>query len=183
MDTKQIIVSKRITQINDPILDLIKNTYEDSFPIEERRDFPLFCELVRNQPAFNVDAFFRDGAYVGFITSWQLEGFVYLEHFAIEKAARNGGIGAIVMNQFLSSLNSVPAVLEVELPNEEMSKRRIGFYQRIGFVLDDHDYLQPPYHSDEDFLPLRLMTFGDIDLNTSFEAVKTSIYSKVYGVK
>ena len=33
----------------------------------------------------------------------------------------------------------------VEIPEEEMAKRRINFYQRQGFSLWEKPYQQPPY--------------------------------------
>ena len=54
---------------------------------------------------------------------------------------RNGGIGAEAMKQFLAFCGT-PVVLEVEMPADEMSKRRIGFYERLGFKLDNHVYHQ-----------------------------------------
>ena len=69
------------------------------------------------------------------------------------------------------------------MPTEEMSKRRIGFYERLGFVLDHHVYFQPPYRRGEALLEMRLMTHGELDLERSFERVKTIIHQNVYGVK
>ena len=71
--------------------------------------------------------------YVGFITGWLFDGYTYVEHFAIDPAASNGGIGAEAMKQFLVFCGT-PVVLEVEMPTDEMSKRRIGFYERLGFI-------------------------------------------------
>ena len=48
------------------------------------------------------------------------------------------------MKQFLVFCGT-PVVLEVEMPTDEMSKRRIGFYERLGFELDNQVYHQPPY--------------------------------------
>lgn len=65
------------------------------------------------------------------------------------------------MTSFIA-LHEDPVVLEVEMPTEEMSKRRIGFYERLGFVLDHHVYFQPPYRKGEAFLEMRLMTHGEL---------------------
>ena len=105
-----------------------------------------------------------------------------MEHFAIDASARNGGIGGESMKQFMA-LCDTPVVLEVEIPTEEMSKRRIGFYERLGYVLDNHVYFQPPYRPGEPSLEMRLMTHGKIDLSKSFEDVKNNLYRYVYGVQ
>ena len=39
MRTDLVINSKRVTEANDPILDQVERTYNEAFPVEERRDF------------------------------------------------------------------------------------------------------------------------------------------------
>ena len=97
MSEDHVIISKPVREIADPLLDLVEKTYTSSFPEEERRDF-----FLEEDSRFEMYAFLRDGIYVGFITGWQFEGFVYVEHFAIDESARNGGIGAKAMTSFLA---------------------------------------------------------------------------------
>lgn len=182
METNQVIICKPVLELKDPVLDQVEKTYNDSFPEAERRAFSLVRTLLREDTRFRIYTLFRDEAYVGFITAWQFEGFVYAEHFAIDETARNGGIGGKAMKGFLAR-HEDPIVLEVEMPTEEMSKRRVGFYERLGFVLDHHTYFQPPYRQGEDWLEMRLMTHGDIDMEESFENIKTVIHENVYGVR
>ena len=182
MSTDPVIISKPVREITDPLLELVEKTYTSSFPKEERRDFSLVRKLLEDDSRFEMYALLRDGIYVGFITGWQFEGFVYVEHFAIDESVRNGGIGAKAMAVFLA-LHEDPVVLEVEMPTEEMSKRRVGFYERLGFVLDHHVYFQPPYRRGESFLEMRLMAHRKLDLERSFERVKSTMYQNVYGVK
>lgn len=182
MNTSHVIICKPVRDTADPLLDLVEKTYISSFPENERRDFLLVRKLLADDDRFELYALLKDDVYAGFITSWLFDGFVYVEHFAIDEAARNGGIGARAMNQFLS-LHEVPVVLEVEIPDSEMSKRRIGFYERLGFALHHHVYHQPPYRQGEDWLEMRLMTHGNIPLAQSFEKVKSVIHQNVYGIK
>ncbi|WP_102406919.1 GNAT family N-acetyltransferase [Parabacteroides bouchesdurhonensis] len=179
MNANQIIVCKSVGDSSDSVLNQVEKTYNDSFPESERRAFILVRELIKNNPAFKVYAVFRNDVYVGFITAWSFADFMYIEHFAIDESARNGGIGAKVLSQFLNGCQ-LPVVLEVELPVEEMSKRRIGFYERLGFTLDNHVYFQPPYRSGEPSIEMRLMSYGNINLTNSFEAVRNNIHKYVY---
>ena len=160
MSLQSVVACRSVKDFSDPVLDLIERTYTESFPEVERRDFSL----------------------VGFITGWLFDGYTYVEHFAIDPAARNGGIGAEAMKQFLIFCGT-PVVLEVEMPTDEMSKRRIGFYERLGFELDNQVYHQPPYREGGEWLEMRLMTYGDVDLEHSFEQVKNCLHKNVYGVK
>lgn len=175
----QKVVCRLIESKADPLLVRVENTYIDSFPAGERRDFSLVRDLMATE-AFKVYVLLRDEHYAGFITAWQWDDFAYVEHFAIDESARNGGIGREALMQFLDPLDT-PVVLEVELPTDEMSNRRIGFYQRLGFVLDSHEYRQPPYRTGEPWLDMRLMSYGDLDLKHEYETVKQRIYRQVYG--
>ncbi len=79
------------------------------------------------------------------------------------------------------NMSTKPPVLEVEPPADEMSERRIGFYERLGLSLRvDYEYIQPAYSEDRKALPMRLMTFGvpdDADLGLPVRL----IYENVYG--
>ena len=182
MSSSAVIECRMVKDFSDPLLDKVEKTYNDSFPEAERRAFSLVRELVKEEPRFTVYTLFKDGVYAGFITAWRFTAFIYVEHFAIDAFSRNGGIGGESMKQFMV-LCDAPVVLEVEMPADEMSKRRIGFYERLGYVLDNHVYFQPPYRPGESLLEMRLMTHGKIDLSKSFEDVKNNLYRYVYGVQ
>ena len=180
METNQINL-REIQGINAPEIKLVRKTYEDSFPPEERRDYELVLSLIANEPRFSLTALTRDEQYAGFITGWDFGAFIYLEHFAIDESMRNGGIGSKAFKAYLEQLDK-PVVLEVEMPTDEMSRRRIGFYERLGLTLDTHTYFQPPYRKGDDSLEMRLMTYGSLDLEKEFNHVKEMIYKHVYNV-
>ena len=182
MNVETLINSKRVITANDPILDQVEQTYNEAFPEAERRDFALVRQLIANEPAFQLRVFYREGIYVGFLTHWQFEDFRYVEHFAIDPSARNGGIGGAALRLFLASQEDA-VVLEVELPEDELTRRRVGFYERQGFRLDSQRYIQPPYRLGGVSLELRLMTYGPLDLSQRFAEVRDALYQKVYGVK
>lgn len=201
MKSEEVIVCIPVKKENEERWELIEQTYTASFPEAERRPFPLVRRLACENPAFTVYALlkesptlshptevFKEGeakegqVYVGFITAWTFEDFTYIEHFAIDESARNGGIGGRALKQFLAACQA-PIVLEVETPTDELSQRRIGFYERQGFLLDTHPYHQPPYREGGETLEMRLMTHGTIHLDTTFEHVKETLYTHVYGVK
>ncbi len=182
MSRKLAISCVEVKESSDARLAWVEATYNDSFPESERRDFSLVRRLLEEQPAFKLYlALVNEEQYVGFITFWHFGLFVYVEHFAIDSSVRNGGLGSLVMKEQLSLIN-VPVVLEVELPDEELNRRRIGFYERLGFVLDDHPYRQPPYRRGEEWLDMRLMTCGKLGMEPSFEEIKKVIYKEVYNV-
>ena len=101
MSSRSVLVCKRILAADDPVLDCVERTYNDSFPEVERRDFSLVRQLIANEPDFQMYVFHREGQYVGFISGWSFDGFRYGEHFAIDPSQRNGGIGSEAMVDLL----------------------------------------------------------------------------------
>ena len=84
------------------------------------------------------------------------------------------------MSAVLDYIEHQPLVLEVEMPDNELAQRRIGFYQRQGFQLwDECPYEQPPYHPEDESLPMYLMVHGPLTPE-AFPAVCTLIHREVY---
>jgi ribosomal protein S18 acetylase RimI-like enzyme len=181
MDTEIKIQLKTFQEMSDNNKKLLEKTYEESFPVNERRDFSLIKLLIKEENRFEISGIYQGQEYVGFISRWDFSSFLYIEHFAIDPLKRNHKIGYKVLTQMVNTSNK-PIILEVEMPNNELSERRIGFYKRIGFTLDDHVYFQPPYHQTDSWFEMRLMSYGKIDLGDSFGDIRDCLYKNVYGV-
>lgn len=175
----------QISQIHaDDIASLhfIERIYTESFPQDERRDFDEVVRLLRENDDFEIVMIADQEKPVGFISYWSWSDFTYMEHFAIDSHCRGAGYGAIAMTTLLQQIGK-PAVLEVEKPTDDLSRRRIHFYERLGFTLSTRPYIQPPYSPDRNPLELYLMSYGAIDLDSVFDTVVSRIHSRVYGVK
>lgn len=161
---------------------LVEHLFELSFPPEERRTLEAQRCVTDEKASFTTFALYDADRFAGLLTCWQGPGFVYVEHFATSPEVRGRGIGSEVLCR-LSSLYSDPVVLEVELPRDEFSRRRIGFYQRNGFRLwAASSYIQPPYQSGCAPLPLHLMVRGEgLDEQRDFERIRQWLYAEVYG--
>lgn len=71
-------------------------------------------------------------------------------------------------------------MLEVEPPETDTARRRIGFYERSGFVLNGYDYTQPPLGRSRSAVRLMVMSFPrPLDKN-AFERVRGELYKEVY---
>ena len=70
--------------------------------------------------------------------------------------------------------------LEVELPDTETAKRRIGFYERNGFFLNRYPYEQPPLSKGADRIPMYVMTAGRPVGEEEFESLRRLVYASVY---
>ncbi|WP_321520084.1 GNAT family N-acetyltransferase [uncultured Bacteroides sp.] len=153
-----------------------------AFPKEERRELSLQRQYTDQNKHFHNNILLANEEPIGFISYWDFDKFIYVEHFAIDETKRNGGYGKLVLSALKEKLGR-PIVLEVELPENETSKRRICFYQRQGFQLWKEKYQQPPYRGGDSYLPMLLMAQGELNSETAFDEVKVTLYKKVYGVE
>ena len=150
--------------------DIAQSLYISAFPKDERRPIKSITELLQ-EDYFEFIPLYTDNEFVGFATLWMFEKFAYLEHFAIRPEKRNGGIGfafikALQENSIKDSklIFTLPQktikniVIEVEKPDNEIARKRIGFYERLGFKILDNYYFQPPYSKENSGLEMKVMT-------------------------
>ena len=155
-------------------------------------DFPEIYRIM--QASFSDDeyrpydeqlALFEEPEYriyympAGFLAVWEFESFIYIEHFAVDPALRNSGTGSAMLQELVKQYQK-PICLEVELPEDELTRRRIGFYERNGFVFNEYPYIQPPISKGKSPVPLRIMTYGSAITQDTFEEMKRVLYQRVY---
>ena len=164
-----------ITRILKSDFEQIYNIMEEAFPENERRSKEGQLALFEDE----LYKIYSDKEKTVFIAFWELSEYVFIEHFASLKSQRGGGIGGIFLKAFLEMCGK-PAVLEVEPPLNEISKRRIMFYKRNGFNLNEYFYIQPPLGKDRDELELKIMTYPNALSQSEFMVLKNEIYEKIY---
>lgn len=168
---------------SDPQYGFVENLLHESFPVEERRDDDMQRYNTDNNPSFTPYLITDDEVNIGLITLWKLDGFYYVEHLATSPDVRNKGYGKAIMQALQRDFSDARIVLEVELPEDGMSKRRIGFYERNGFKVCTKPYVQPPYRAGGTPIPMHIMYSGDGAIDDVFDTIKSEMYSKVYSVK
>ena len=149
----------RINNTEHPLFAKVWNLYKKSFPPEERRQLRTQKKIMNN-PLYHFEVATENDKLIGLILWWEFEDIKYIEHLAILPRLRGKYYGLHVLKSVIEK-SKTPILLEVEHPTTEINKRRINFYQRIGFILNEHDYKQPPYKKGGKFVPLMLMTFPE----------------------
>ena len=152
-----------------------------SFPEEERRSREGFLRLCRECPYYKIYTLFEGDALIAFLTVWEFDSFTFGDHFAVLPEKRGAGLGSKLLSEIKQS-SKLPFIIEVELPENEIAKRRIGFYERNGFNLCDFDYLLPPMQQGCSALPMKIMSFPSSLSSQEFEPIKAQIYKTVYKI-
>jgi RimJ/RimL family protein N-acetyltransferase len=160
-------------------LEEIKGIYINSFPANERREFnELEKQLEKSDnQIFQVRL---KQITIGFISLWNFDDFVFVEHIAISSSQRGKGYGKMVV-QAVMDTTSKPIVLEVEPPVDEDSIRRVRFYSSLGFSILPQVYMQPSYDGVKPSVELKLMTNynlpTDIWVMSCIRIIIASVYS------
>ncbi len=156
--------------------------YCTAFPREERRGMAQQLSVMEHKD-YTCEAVFdtTKGCFVGFVMWWSVAGVLYIEHLATVAELRGGGYGRRVLQEFVQRQGGGTVLLEVEYPDEPIKARRIGFYERCGFVLNSHRYSHPPYGAPEDdFLELLVMTHPLGITHEELERFKTVAFPIVH---
>ena len=151
---------------------------EQSFPADERRKKEGQQKLL-DEEKYELLGVRNEGGLLAFLAVWEFAEFVFIEHFAVSEKARNSGIGGKMLEE-LARQKAGKVVLEVELPEDSLKKRRIGFYERHGFTFNEDPYIQPPMGEDRHEIPLRIMSAPEPLSEDEFQSVRTELYESVY---
>lgn len=161
--------------------DSVFKLIEISFPKEEYRPYEKQTEFFGSgaYDIYYLSDEQREGAVKAFISLWDMGEFAYAEHFAVDPAYRNGGLGSLMITELVKTVGKM-VCLEVEPPEDDVTRSRIEFYESNGFHLNEYPYIQPPFAEGYDELPLMIMTSGRKISEEEFEKIKNALYEKVY---
>jgi ribosomal protein S18 acetylase RimI-like enzyme len=160
----------------------IKNLYLTAFPPNERRELDELKKQIYNENC-NVNLIFAGEKIAGFVILWNFTDFVFPEHFAIEPGLRGLGTGEKTLSEIIS-LYQKTVILETELPADEISRRRIGFYERNGFHLLERQYFQPSYDGIKPEVEMKLMcssaNISPEKLEKYIQQIREKVYHKIF---
>lgn len=160
--------------------DQVFSIMERSFPTNEYRNYREQKQLLE-RPEYCIYVLHdrKNTDIRAFLAVWRLSDVTFYEHFASAPEVRGQGLGAAVLRE-AEQLCPGQICLEVEPPETEMAKRRIAFYERNGFSINDYPYFQPPISEGKQEIPLKIMTSGGRIGEERFEEIKNRLYREVY---
>lgn len=147
----------KIKNASDKLWKETEQIMSESFPIHELRTGNTRDRVVQD-PAFYPVAAQENGETVAAIYSWELNGLIYIEHFAVRKDMRGRGTGSNALRGFISGKE---ILLEIEPPVDEIKIKRLNFYQRLGFVRTGIGFMHPSFVKDTAAYPLEVLTYPE----------------------
>lgn len=131
---------ERINNINHKLYNEAINLYKNSFPYHEQREEESQIEIINN-PLYHFEIIIDNDRFIGEILYWDFLNFKYIEHFCILPNMRNLHYGQRILEELKK-----PLILEIDPPIDDISRRRLNFYKRCGFVENKYMHIHPPYH-------------------------------------
>ena len=137
-----------------PLFDASLALYETSFPPNERRTRGDHLRALQDADFVPLGAV-EDGRLLADVFLWKTDGFVYLEHFAVQPELRSHGTGGKILEQLLDTQQLF--LLEIEPPESPLTCRRKRFYERHGLQAQPYAHVQLPFQGGGPILPLVIM--------------------------
>lgn len=106
--------------------------YDSAFPEFERRTHAALSETLK-QKQFTQEIYVEGDKLLALLSYWTFPKFVFLEYIAVDPSMRGGGIGSKILGDFLAKLGGKTCILEIDPPVDDVSKKRLNFYEKLGF--------------------------------------------------
>ena len=145
-----------IRSAEHPLYPRAMELYRLSFPWHEQREEDSQRRILGYEDYHFV--LVRDETrFVGLVLFWELDDLLFLEHLCVWPELRNRRYGERILTWLKGQ--GKPVALEADPPEDDISRRRMGFYGRCGFQVNLMDHRQMPFHAGEEPCPLVLLTW------------------------
>lgn len=135
------------------------NLYEASFPAVERRHIEDHIKAYTDERFFPLSAWEGD-QLIGLMFFWEWDTYRYLEHLAVNPELRGHGYGSQLLRYLHDSEYTI--ILEIDPLNNELSVRRLQFYERAGYTLTPYRFLHLPYRKDGQKQELLILSYPEM---------------------
>lgn len=154
--------------------------YSKSFPVYEQRNAEQQIEAFNNKH-YHLDCIIENDELLSFICFWNFEEYVYIEHFAVNDKYRGKNIGTCTLLKFIETVNKT-VILEIDPVRDNISAKRLKFYEKIGFLSNPYKHFHPAYNAN--YKPHELLVLSSASLLTSdlyddFKDVLNKIVMKI----
>ncbi|MCD7839340.1 MAG: GNAT family N-acetyltransferase, partial [Erysipelotrichaceae bacterium] len=142
------------------------------------REYDWMKEIYE-QKKFKIYGYLQEEQLLGVITLWEFDEFHYIEHFAVDESYRGQGIGSKIIED-MKLLSDKPLVLEVEEIVDNITQKRVHFYEKHDFVLSSYHFIQPPLRDNAKDVPLIYMSYPALLDNDMYDKIYIELKNKVY---
>lgn len=118
--------------------------YSISFPVYEQRNHKQQLYAFGDD-RYNLYCLIEDEIMNSFISFWNFDNYVYIEHLAVNDKLRGKNIGTETLTRFIEEIKKT-IILEIDPIIDNVSSKRLQFYQKIGFKENEYKHIHPAYN-------------------------------------
>ncbi|MFA7084286.1 MAG: GNAT family N-acetyltransferase [Arcobacteraceae bacterium] len=155
-----------IDSIKHPYFKEAWHLYESAFPKNEKRTL-YEQEQTLQKKEYSFLALYEQKSFIGILGFWNIQEYIFIEHFAINPNLRGQNYGSKILTDFLHPLENI--FLEIEPPLCLTTQRRLNFYENLGFIQNNIKHFQVPFRKNGSLLPLTLLSFQTPILPNDYE--------------
>lgn len=138
-----MLTCKKLTHAEGERFALVDNLYCHAFPWHEQREAQAKQQAL-GHPGYALEAWYDGETFVGLSGTWRFGDYGYIEHLAIDDSLRAQGYGKRILGQLLT--RNPRTLLEIDPLTTDIARKRLRFYQSMGFVANDFAHAHPSYH-------------------------------------
>lgn len=169
------MILKRITNTSHPMYFEALKLYQISFPYYEQREKYSQDEIIKDNE-YHFSLIYDKNIFVGLVLYWEQQ-FIYIEHLCILPEMRNKQYGKKTLA--LLAEQGKMLILEIDPPEDDISKRRKIFYERCNFTENPFSHIHPPYHKENEGHRLVIMTSPQKISNDMFDVFSHYLKDRV----
>ena len=117
--------------------------YSISFPVYELRNQEQQLYAFNNEH-YHLFYLIENNTFNSFISFWNFDEYVYVEHLAVNDQLRGQNIGTSSLMKFQEEIKKT-IILEIDPIIDEISAKRLLFYKKIGFNQCLYKHYHPAY--------------------------------------
>ncbi len=130
--------------------------YEQSFPVAERRKIDDHIRASADSQFFPL-SIWEGSKLVGILFFWEWDSYRYLEYLAVNPELRGQGYGSQILHFLRDTEHTI--ILEIDPLVNELSVRRLQFYERAGFALTPYRFVHLPYRLEAQPIELLILSY------------------------
>ena len=135
-----MLTAKKITSTDSVLFPPLDTLYTQAFPWHEQRELPA-KQRALNSPHYALEAWFDGEQFIGMSGCWAFDGYVYIEHLAVDSSLRSQGYGKRLLGQILE--RAPKTILEIDPLTTDIAHKRLRFYESMGFFANPWPHAHP----------------------------------------
>lgn len=142
---------------NDVLIEEAMDLYAGSFPWYENRSREAHMKAMTDKEFHCKAAVSDGGSLIGLLFYWLHDNILFVEHLAVHPDMRGQNFGNKILERLIGANPGKTILLEIDPPRDDISMRRLRFYERLGFVVNDIEYEHPSFYTGHRAYPHRLV--------------------------